>query len=376
MTVSYSPKNNQTIASASEIHAYRIIFKINTDQFNFKKYDLLPLQPEKHKLFDLDVFICSSFFDLCRVKGQYRQYHEDFIQSYYFRLFDKTQFPIGVFVFVEELTIRNGDFVSAPKKLTINTGNKTNQIKRIRPDYEVYFLESPDLSFKNNSQNMFFLNLTSQYLRGTHLQKGKPFIKNNAFACFHDNYGMTFIVHQAYKGLVANLTSSPNLVPLSLLVGLALGYKHNFLRLNHILSDHLCKVFGNPRRLERRYKQNSRELSNIYNNVFFYLNRTFYINQINIYNRDCYDLLKDIMLKQDVHQYYSKLKEQVEPISVVVSQLNSRAIMKTQGSIRFAIIALGFIILAATVTVSVILGVEPMLRMLNELGLLPANMLR
>lgn len=365
---------NQTI-TASDLKIYRITFKINNEKFNFKQYDLLPLQADKHQLFDLDILMCSSLFDLCRIKGRYKRYHDDFIQSYFFRLFDKTQFPIGMFVFIEELSIKKGDFETPPKQITA-ISSKSNKIKTVRPDYEIYYLESPNLDFKNNRLNSFFLNLSAQYLRGNHMRRGKPFVKENAFACFHDNYGMTFIVSQEYKGLVPSLTSAPNLLPLSLLVGMNLGYKHNFLRLNHLLSNHMCTVFGNPMKLERRYKRNIKELSIVYNNILFFLNRTYFSNQVNIYNRDCYDLFQDIAKNMEVSSYYLKIKEQIAPIIVIINQLNNKAIMSTQSSIRFAILSLAFIILAATVAVSVILGVEPMLRLLYELGLVPPNMLR
>lgn len=365
---------NQTI-TASDLKIYRITFKINNEKFNFKQYDLLPLQADKHQLFDLDILMCSSLFDLCRIKGRYKRYHDDFIQSYFFRLFDKTQFPIGMFVFIEELSIKKGDFETPPKQITA-ISSKSNKIKTVRPDYEIYYLESPNLDFKNNRLNSFFLNLSAQYLRGNHMRRGKPFVKENAFACFHDNYGMTFIVSKEYKGLVPSLTSAPNLLPLSLLVGMNLGYKHNFLRLNHLLSNHMCTVFGNPMKLERRYKRNIKELSIVYNNILFFLNRTYFSNQVNIYNRDCYDLFQDIAKNMEVSSYYLKIKEQIAPIIVIINQLNNKAIMSTQSSIRFAILSLAFIILAATVAVSVILGVEPMLRLLYELGLVPPNMLR
>ena len=125
----------------------------------------------------------------------------------------------------------------------------------------------------------------------------------------------------------------------------------------------------------KRGKRNLRDLSFLYYSVTFFLNQSLLMDTVSTKNRLSQELYQELLTRLEVKHDYQLVKEQIEPLTTLMTQLRIHEVVKAQSSLRFAIVALGFFMVALVVCVCVILGVEPMVRMLNELGILPEGFL-
>ena len=363
---------------------WRIAFKVTSTSYDFSAYDQIDLAVADCDLFAEEVFNGNVFYDLCRKNGQYQRYHPDFVQTYYLKLFTNTPFPCSVFVFVEGLALENGLFVRNPHEITMSSTmskkrrNKNTSLRQITvtPDYEIFYLESPELNCPPRSRTELFLNACSQFMRGSAAQRGSLFLKPQAFCSLSDGRGMEFIKHASFAGIVPNLTSAPTLVPLMLLVGRALACKHSLSHINNILGAALSAKLRRSERLLRRSRRNLKELSFIYYGIEYFLTQSYLVSSISYKNRIAQELYNEISHRLDLNRDYQHIKEQLEPLTHIMQQLSTHEMVRAQGSIRFAIISLGFIMVVVALITCVILGVEPLLRLLHELGIVPPEILR
>lgn len=374
--------------AALEIKAWRIAFKVTSLSYDFSQYDEIDINSEDYLLFEPEVFGGNNkFYDLCRIKGRYKQFHEDFAQTYFFKLFANTPFPCNIFVFIEEVLIAQGQFVKAPHSLTVDTRNlkskkqsffgknKAPKATKVDPDYEIFFINSPQLSVEKGSLNDQFLAISARYLRSSPLQRGYNLFKHHAFSCFLDGKGMSFIKQQGFLGLVPNLTSANTILPLVLLVSRALGYKYCLRKINKLLGHQLSAKFRQSEKLYRNGKKHLKSLSFLYYSVEYFLTQSFLVSSINHKNALAQELFKEVITHFDIPREYGAIKEQMQPLNQLIAQLTSHEILKGQWSLRFAIVGLGFFMVVIVVIVSVILGIEPLIGLLNDLGILPENLL-
>ena len=367
--------------SQAAVRIWRIAFKITSLNYDFRAYDEVDINSEDYCFFEREVFAGNNrFYDLCRKQGRYIQFHTDFAQSYFFELFGNTPFPCNMFIFVEELSLNQGKFSSEPKKLTIDGRNLRKRKNKgpieVEPDYELFYLTAPDLNCQSGTLNERFLSLSSYYLRSSPLQRGSNLFKHHAFSCYLDGKGMSFIKQHGFLGLVPNLPSATTLLPLIFLVSRALGYKYCLRKINKLLGHQLSDKFRHSQKLYRQGKRHLKSLSFLYYSVEYFLTQSFLVSSINHKNSLSQELFREIISHLDIPREYGAIKEQLQPLNQLINQLTSHEILKGQGSLRFAIVALGFFMVLVVVVVSVILGVEPMIRMLNDLGLLPENLLK
>lgn len=389
------------VNSNTSIKFYRIAFKVTTAAYDFRKYDQINLESEHISLFDDNFLRGSTFYDLCHQNGRYQAFNHDFAQTYFLKLFHNSPFPCNIFVFVEEVSMQKGIFVEEPHNLTISSTTnarsmgsrakaKANKAKAKSktsgggsgdseltfPDYELFYIESPTLSVEAGSVNDLFLSLCSRYIRGSSVQCGVGFIRHHAFACCSDCVGMEFMRYIGFRGLVPTMATANTMVPLILLIGQALGYKHSLQRINKLVGRILGDKMQNSARLRRRYRRNLKDLTFLYHSVELFLTKEYLVSSIDPKNRLALDMSQELANRLDLNGDYQRLKEQMTPLSHILSQLSTLEIIKAQGTIRFAVVFMGFIIVIAVVIVCVILGVEPVMRLLNQLGLLPPNLLR
>lgn len=369
---------------------WRIAFKVVTGSYDFRRYDEIDLNPDHYDLFESEIFNGSKFYDLCRINGRYQRYHKDFVQAYFLRLFTNTPFSCNVFVFVEEVTMVQGRFLQQPKTLTVGADSKSGRSKSknkkgknassslnaVAADYEIFYCDTPGLNIVPGSSNEAILSLCSRYLRAAGDRYGNSMLRSNAFATFSDGRGMVFFKHSDFSGLVPNMPEASTLVPLVLLTGRALGSKFCLHRINHLIGRTVSEKLRNTYSFMRRSKRNLRDLSLLYYSVEHFLTQSYLVSSVSIKNCLAQELLTEILTRLDIPREYSRIKEQLEPLTQLMTQLRMNEIVKAQSSLRFAILALGFLMLAVVVCVSAILGVEPMLRMLNDLGLLPPGFLQ
>lgn len=394
----YSPEDAARIArprrSARGHEPFKVIrvaFKVMNSSYNFRGYDELPVNREDLYLFEDEVFSGSKFYDLCRKKGQYKRYHSDFIQTYCCSLFNNTPFPSSVFVFVEEIEIVDGSFATNPCALTTTPPKSSrgissffdlpsfrHRVEETDPDYELFYIESNKLTVENGSfsQNEIFVNACSKYLRGSPKVRGTNFNKPGGFNMYADVVGMEFIKFTPYQGLVPKLKSSTTLVPLILLISRAIGYKYSLRRINKVLGNALSQKLSRANKLRRRSRKNLKDLNFVYCGVELFLTQSFLVSSISYQNSTAQDIFREILGRLSVAQDYGRIKEQMEPLNHLLHQLSIAEMIRGQTAIRFSIIALGFFMVAIVVVVSAILGVEPMVRLLNDLGLLPPNLLK
>lgn len=382
------PNSDNSSAAATTARAWRIAFKVTSLNYDFSAYDEVDINSDDYCFFEPEVFAGNNkFYDLCRKRGRYIRFHEDFAQTYFFELFGNTPFPCNLFIFVEELTIKNGKFIDEPKQLTVDSSNvkkskkfwhsKSNKHSvQVDPDYEIFYINSPSLTTSQGSFNDLFLSLSSYYLRASPLQRGSNLFKHHAFACYLDGKGMSFIKQRGFLGLVPNLPNASTILPLILLVSRALGYKYCLRKINKLLGHQLSEKFRQSHKLYRKGQRHLKSLSFLYYSVEYFLTQSFLVSSINHKNSLSQELFREIIGHLDIPREYGAIKEQLEPLNQLIAQLTSQEILKGQGSLRFAIVALGFFMVLVVVIVSAILGVEPMLRMLNELGILPENFLK
>ena len=240
----------------------------------------------------------------------------------------------------------------------------------VAPDFELFYLESPKLNTDAGSVNDLFLSLTSRYLRGSPAQRGVGMLRHHSFVCFTDSCGMEFMRYIGFRGLVPTMRGANTLIPLILLIGEALGYKHSLGRVNELLAKTMKqKLSLGPRRLNARPKYHLRALTAMYQQAELFLTQTYLRSHLDYRNRLANDLATELATRLGIKEDYERIKEQLKPLQQLQAQLSTQEIIKAQGSLRFAIIALGFTMVLAVVAVCVILGVEPMMRLLNQLGI-------
>ena len=396
---------------------WRIAFKVTDLSFDFRRYDLLDTSATGIQLFTDPESLGNTYYDLCRQNKRYQPFHPDFVQTYFLSLFGQTSFPCNIFVFIEELKMNKGVFVEEPHDLTMSAadlspnekkaqlaalaareeranagrpqeqpsflrrllGTKSN-IHRVQfgkndsctvaPDFELFYLESPKLNTDAGSVNDLFLSLTSRYLRGSPAQRGVGMLRHHSFVCFTDSCGMEFMRYIGFRGLVPTMRGANTLIPLILLIGEALGYKHSLSRVNELLAKTMKqKLSLGPRRLNARPKYHLRALTAMYQQAELFLTQTYLRSHLDYRNRLANDLANELSTRLSIKEDYERIKEQLKPLQQLQAQLSTQEIIKAQGSLRFAIIALGFTMVLAVVAVCVILGVEPMMRLLNQLGI-------
>lgn len=383
-------ENTGTFASSESgepVRAWRIAFKVTNLSYDFSRYDEIDINPEEYTFFEPDVFAGNNrFYDLCRKKGFYSKFHKDFVQTYFFSLFANTPFPCNVFAFVEEVIMHGRDFVHPPHRLTIDSSSIKDRKHRAKaqkkgtvnvdPDFEIYYMETPHITTAKGSDVSIFVALSSMYMRGSPRQRGESFFKHNAFCCLSDGRGMTFIKDGSFAGLVPNLPSASTLLPLILLTSRALGYKYCLRNINKLLGRQLSEKFRRSEKLMRQGRRNIRSLSFLYYSVEYFLTQSFLVSAVNHQNALAHELFREIIVRMDIPREYQSVKEQMTPLNHIINQLTSHEILKGQVSIRFAIVALGFFMVLVVVVVSVILGIEPLVRLLNNLGILPENLLK
>ena len=107
----------------------------------------------------------------------------------------------------------------------------------------------------------------------------------------------------------------------------------------------------------------------MYQQAELFLTQTYLRSHLDYRNRLANDLATELKTRLGIKEDFERIKEQLKPLQQLHTQLSTQEIIKAQGSLRFAIIALGFTMVLAVVAVCVILGVEPMMRLLNQLGI-------
>lgn len=367
----------------ANIKAWRIAFKVTDATYNFSSYDQLDLGGADYDFLEDEVLAGNTFYDLCRIKGNYKPYHKDFIQTYFCSLFKNTPFPCNIFVFIEEIIMNNGNMVNEPHELRMSADKSSRKKKKgssdnsdvVAPDYEIFYMDSANLNIDAGSTNDLFLSMVSRFMRGSPVQRGNNLFYHNAFSVFTDGRGMEFLRYKGFVGIVPNLPGAATLVPLVVLTSRALGYKHSLRRMNKIMAANLGKKFRNSHKLMRNGKRHIKDLSFLLYSVEYFLTQSYMLPGINYKNRTAQDLLSHILVNMDVPRDYSAVKEQIDPVNQLIRQLSTYEMIKAQASIRFAVIALGFIMMFMVIAVSAILGVEPILRLLVNLGILNPNML-
>lgn len=403
----------------SSVKFWRIAFKLTDLSFDFHKYDRLDTSATGVQLFTSGQNLGHSYYDLCRQNKRYRPFHPDFVQTYFISLFRQTPFPCNIFVFIEELRMDKGVFVSEPHALTMSAANLSPNEKKaqlaamaareerlnhnnarpntkptfwerllgksssrpslklspndnctVAPDFELFYMESPQLNTDAGSVNDLFLSLTSRYLRGSPAQRGSGMLRHHSFACFSDSCGMEFMRYIGFRGLVPTMRGANTLIPLILLLSEALGYKHSLGRINALLAQCMWqKLSLGTSRLNARPKYHLKALTRIYHQCELFLTQTYLLNHIDYRNRLAQDLNNEIYMRLDLRSDYTRITEQLKPLQQMIAQLSTQEIIKAQGSLRFAIIALGFTMVLAVVSVCLILGIEPMVHLLNQLGI-------
>ena len=268
----------------------------------------------------------------------------------------------------------NPTIAPQPKNKKTTTA-KDVDLKTIAPDYEIFYCNTPNLVCTPGSVNDLVLALCCRYLRSSPKQRGVTFGRANAFVSVADGKGMVFFKQNGFLGLVPKLPSASTLVPLVLLTGYALGAKHCLRYLNRLIGRTICEKLHNSLSFIKRHKRNLRDLSFLYYSVVFYLNQSLLMGAVSTKNRLAQELYQEIITRLEVKHDYQLVKEQIEPLTTLMTQLRIHEVVKAQGSLRFSILALGFFMVALVVCVCVILGVEPMVNMLTELGILPEGFL-
>lgn len=382
-------QQNANTSENTELRFWRAAFKLSFDRYNFSKFDKLKF-PEHVALFEKDVFNHCSFYDLCRVKGQYSRYHPDFTQTYFLEMFSKTDYPCSVFIFIEEVTMQNGQFTTPPHQLTISkvaaknlakaTGKNlfkdiNSKIAETPSDYELFYIETPSLQLNLQSLTGQCLALTSHFIRGSRMQPGKPLLKPLAFSCHADGQGMTFFKFTSYRGLAPGLKSSNTLLPLVLMIGLNLGLKQSVVRINRALVIYMSNRLKSETGLNWRPGKYARIFTSLYRRTQAFASCSYLSNQIDFRNPVCGELFNDLGNMFGLPKDYSRLQDQMGILSHMIQQMETKIMLKSQRHIRMAIFLLGLSIVVSAVIVCTVLGIEPMVRLLVDLGILPADML-
>lgn len=385
------PHTTANQSDNSELKFWRIAFKLSFERYNFSKFDTIKLPRSQGSLFEPDVFTHNAFYDLCRIKGQYSRYHPDFAQTYFFELFSDTEYPCNVFVFIEELTMKNGEFVTPPHQLTINHRSAKNdsavlgkltsksssnsKIDETTADFEMFYVETPNLQITPQTLPGQCLALTSSFMRGSPLLNGRALIKPRAFACYVDAQGMTLFKFTGFRGLVPQLKSSNTLLPMILMLGFALGLKQSLVRVNRSLVIYLSNRLNSETGLNWRPSKYSKIFTTLYRKIQIFATRSYLSNLIDYKNPMCADLFHELVTIFGIPLDYTKLQEQLKVVNQLVHQMETKLLLKSQRHIRMAIFLLGLSIVIAAGVVSTILGIEPMIRLLIDLGILSPDMI-
>lgn len=373
-------------ANQTDFKFWRVAFKLSFDEYNFSKFDEIKLPRTQGALFESDVLAHNTFYDLCHIKGKYARYHPDFSQTYFLQLFSDTDYPCNVFVFAEEVSMQEGDFAEAPHVLTISrkaarsnaqaTGKissrstKQPNINETLSDFEMFYIETDDLKLAAGTPNGQCLALTSRFIRGGKQFNGRPLIKPHAFACYVDTQGMTLFKASNYLGLVPQMQKSNTMLPMILLVGMSLGIKGNLVRINRSLVSYLSKRLNSEMGLNWRPGKYSKVFTSIYRQIQKFSACSYLSNIVDFKNGICSDIYNELSNMFALPREYNKLKEQLEVLNQLARQMESKLLLKSQRHIRMAIFLLGLSIVIAAAVVSTILGIEPMLRLLMDLGIL------
>jgi len=247
--------------------------------------------------------------------------------------------------------------------------NGKNDSCPVEPDFEVFYIESPTLSVEAGSVNDLFLSLTSRYLRGSPAQRGTMMLRHHSFACFADSGGMEFIRYIGFRGIVPTMQGPNTLVPLILILGQSLGYKYTLRRINRTLGATLKEKLKLGRRLLWRPRHHLHEINYIYRQVELFLTQSYLISSIDYRNRLALDLAEECYARLGLGREMTLIKEQLQPMQQLMAQLRNQEIIRGQSSLRWTIVVLAVTMLLVVVIVSLILGVEPLMRLLNQLGI-------
>lgn len=370
---------------------WRIAFKLSFEHYSFSKFDEVKLPRSQGALFEPDVFAHNTFYDLCRIKGKYTRYHPDFEQTYFLELFSDTEYPCNVFVFIEEVSMQNGEFVAAPHQLTINhraakrneqilgkrssKSSSNSKIDETLPDFEMFYVETSNLQLSAHAPVGQCLALTSSFMRGSPLLNGRALIKPRAFACYVDAQGMTVFKYTGYRGIVPQLKNSTTLLPMILMLGFSLGLKQSLVRVNRALIVYLSNRLNAETGLNWRPGKYSKIFNTLYRKIQIFATRSYLSNLIDYKNPICSDLFNEFSNIFGLQQDYTKLQEQLKIINQLAHQMETKLLLKSQRHIRTAIFLLGLSIVISAGVVSTLLGIEPMIRLLVDLGILSPDML-
>lgn len=368
---------------------WRVAFKINFERYNFSKYDQLTAST-LNGLFEPEIFKHHKIYDLCRIHNKYKRYHPDFVQTYFLDLFKDTNYPCSIFIFIEEVSMQKGNFVQEPHPLTINhrsaqklaqdTGKVSSKslnskIDEIKADYEMFYIETPHLQLTTTSLTGQCLALTSNFIRGTKSQTGKALLKPLAYACYADSQGMTFFKFTGFRGLMPKLKPSSTLLPVVLLIGMTLGFKQSVLRLNRSLVTFMSKNMKANMGLKWLPGRYLKLFTNMYRQLQQFAACSYLSNITDYKNAPCHELFNELNTCFGLSQDYIRLQDHVKVLSQMIQQMETKLILKSQRHIRMAIFLLGLSIVVSAGIVCTILGIEPMIRLLVDLGILPADML-
>lgn len=386
------PNNAPSKVNSADLKFWRVAFKLSFDSYNFAKYDTIKIPMHQGALFETDVLAHNTFYDLCHVNGKYSRYHPDFSQTYFLQLFENSDYPCNVFVFVEEVSMAESKFALAPHALTISrkaarsnskatgriSSRSTDQsnLDETLSDFEMFYVETPNLQVTPTNSNGQILALTSHFIRGSHHFNGRPLVKNHAFACYVDTQGMTLFKEDSYRGLVPFMQKSNTMLPMILMVGMNLGLKGNLVRINRSLVTYLSNRLNSELGLNWRPGKYSKIFVSLYRQIQRFATCSYLSNMVDFRNSVCSDIFNELSNMFALHREFNKLKEQLAVVNQLASQMESKLLLKSQRHIRMAVFLLGLSMVIAAAVVSTILGIEPMLRMLMDLGLLSPEVVK
>ena len=152
-------------------------------------------------------------------------------------------------------------------------------------------------------------------------------------------------------------------------MGQSLGYKYTLRRINRTLGATLKEKLKLGRRLLWRPRHHLHEINYIYRQVELFLTQSYLISSIDYRNRLALDLAEECYARLGLGREMTLIKEQLQPMQQLMAQLRNQEIIRGQSSLRWTIVVLAVTMLLVVVIVSLILGVEPLMRLLNQLGI-------
>lgn len=350
---------------------YRAVFRVSDAAFPFSGYDEIKIPKDNTMLSDSVLRNCS-FRDLCRKKSSYKRYHPDFIQTYYIDMFPKSISPCGVFIFLEKLSVSAGSFSKKPTELVSAEGRK--HFSR-GSDYEIFYSESTGTDLKQSRTMQEFCKAACTFLKGGAVLPGKSTVKDAGFFMAADSGCMIFVKNRSFPGFVPDLSPADTLLPLLLITGLSLGQQYSLRklsrRLSAVLNANLHKNFTMGIFTGRYVRFFTKE----YRNTACFLGETCLSGTAGFHNRNCMGLQCETEKLMMLQSEYEKIREKLEVINVTVRNLENKALLKSQSYTRWSVFFMGLSIVIAATAVSVILGAEPLIRLLIELGFVPDGFL-